>query len=89
LHLIANLSRKTLQQTGDGHFTPIGGFHQPSDKVLLFDTARFKYPPHWIDISLLYQALCTQDSETKRIRGLIAVSKKRRQGEISSKICSI
>ncbi len=51
---MANISRKVLSQTGDGHFTPIGGYHEKTDKVLLFDTARFKYPPHWVDIELLH-----------------------------------
>lgn len=50
LYLMANISRKTLLQTGDGHFTPIGGYHIDSDKVLLFDTARYKYPPHWVNL---------------------------------------
>ncbi len=54
LYIIANISRKTLDQTGDGHFTPIGGYHTQSDKALLFDTARFKYPPHWVDLDLLF-----------------------------------
>jgi hypothetical protein len=33
---------------GDGHFSPIGGFHTQRDLVLILDTARFKYAPHWV-----------------------------------------
>lgn len=33
-HIIASYSRKTLQQTGDGHFSPIGGYHPGEDQVL-------------------------------------------------------
>lgn len=29
--LVLNYSRKTLGQTGDGHFSPIGGYHKDSD----------------------------------------------------------
>lgn len=37
-------SRKALGQTGSGHFSPIGGFNEARDKVLILDVARFKYP---------------------------------------------
>lgn len=30
---------------GDGHFSPLGGYHEGRDLVLILDTARFKYPP--------------------------------------------
>lgn len=40
--LLAGYSRKTLGQTGDGHFSPVGGFHRGRDLVLLMDVARFK-----------------------------------------------
>jgi glutathione gamma-glutamylcysteinyltransferase len=46
--LISNFSRAVLDQTGDGHFSPIGGYHAPSDSVLILDVARFKYPPYWV-----------------------------------------
>jgi glutathione gamma-glutamylcysteinyltransferase len=37
-HIIATYSRQTLKQTGDGHFSPIGGFHPGRDLVLILDT---------------------------------------------------
>ena len=55
--MIANYSRKVLGQTGDGHFTPVGGYNADADMCLLLDTARFKYPPHWVDLKLLYQSI--------------------------------
>jgi len=48
-HVICNLGRGVLGQTGDGHFCPIGGYNIEARKVFCFDTARFKYPPHWVD----------------------------------------
>ena len=39
--LAASYSRKTLGQTGDGHFSPVGGYDAASDQVLLLDVARF------------------------------------------------
>lgn len=42
--LVAGYSRRVLGQTGDGHFSPVGGFHRGRDLVLLMDVARFKCP---------------------------------------------
>ncbi len=58
---ICNYSRKNLNQTGDGHFCPVGGLCMQEDKALLFDTARFKYPPHWVNLPDLYNAIDTVD----------------------------
>lgn len=37
-------------QTGQGHFSPIGGMLEAQNKALVLDVARFKYPPHWLDV---------------------------------------
>ena len=56
----------------------------------MFDTARFKYPPHWVDLKLLYEAISTLDQQTQEKRGLIMVSKKKRISQVdASKICLI
>jgi glutathione gamma-glutamylcysteinyltransferase len=67
--LIVNYSRQALGQTGDGHFSPIGGYHTGSDRVLVLDTARFKYPPHWVPLELLFTAMQAQDGATGQPRG--------------------
>ena len=76
LHLICNFSRTMLNQTGSGHFSPVGGYNEQEQKVLLLDTARFKYPPHWVDIEMLYQAICTVDTETDTPRGFVLLTRK-------------
>lgn len=73
---MVNVSRKKLDQTGDGHFCPIGGFNREAEKVLLLDTARFKYPPHWVDMSLLYDSMQSIDKDAQKPRGFIVLSKK-------------
>ena len=40
--VVVSYSRKLLGQTGDGHYSPIGGYHRASDHVLILDVARFK-----------------------------------------------
>lgn len=63
-HLVVSYSRKAFRQTGDGHFSPIGGYHPERDLVLILDTARFKYPPHWVPLKLLYDAMEPVDKAT-------------------------
>jgi glutathione gamma-glutamylcysteinyltransferase len=67
--LVANYSRRAVGQTGDGHFSPIGGFHAGTDQVLVLDTARFKYPPHWMPVDLLFEAMREIDPATAKPRG--------------------
>ena len=78
--LCVSYSRKPLQQSGDGHFSPIGGYHAPSDRVLIMDVARFKHPPHWVPLPLLWEAMERPDSATGRARGFATLSRKRQPG---------
>jgi len=64
--IVVSYSRLTLMQTGDGHFSPIGGYHPGRDLVLIMDVARFKYPPHWVSLSLLFAAMQQIDRETSK-----------------------
>ena len=73
-HLIVSYSRKTFQQTGDGHFSPIGGYHRGLDLVLILDVARFKYPPHWVPLPMLYEAMSHLDPVTGMPRGYLLMS---------------
>jgi glutathione gamma-glutamylcysteinyltransferase len=49
-----------------GHFSPIGGYHRARDLVLIMDVARFKYPPHWVPLPLLW---CARPSPPLRLVG--------------------
>ncbi len=73
-HIIVAYSRRSLQQTGDGHFSPIGGYHRGRDLVLILDVARFKYPPHWIPIALLHEAMSHLDPVSGLPRGFLVLS---------------
>nr|XP_043609971.1 glutathione gamma-glutamylcysteinyltransferase 1-like isoform X2 [Erigeron canadensis] len=69
-HLISSYNRGTFKQTGSGHFSPIGGYHAGKDMVLILDVARFKYPPHWVPLTLLWEAMDTIDDASGFRRGL-------------------
>lgn len=77
--VIAAYDRAALDQTGSGHFSPIGGYYAAKDMVLVLDVARFKYPPHWISAERLWQAMHPIDPATGRSRGWIAL-RRRAQG---------
>jgi len=69
--LVASYSRQSLGQTGGGHFSPIGGYHEESDSVLIMDVARFKYPAHWVPLKELVHAMFCVDPDTGRPRGYL------------------
>lgn len=56
-----------LVLVGDGHFSPVGGYHPKRDLILILDTARFKYPPHWISLELLWEAMHALDKTTGKL----------------------
>jgi glutathione gamma-glutamylcysteinyltransferase len=68
-------TRRVLGQTGDGHFSTLAGFHRGRDLALVMDVARFKYPPHWAPLSLLFEAMLPHDPVTKRSRGFITLQR--------------
>jgi glutathione gamma-glutamylcysteinyltransferase len=74
--VIASYDRAGLDQTGSGHFSPVGGYHAAKDLVLVLDVARFKYPPHWISAERLWQAMHGIDPATGRSRGWIALQRR-------------
>lgn len=74
--LVCAYARGRVQQTGEGHFAPIGGYHPERDLVLVLDTARFKYPPHWLPVSLLLEAMRAPDRDAGgRPRGFCVLGK--------------
>ncbi|GLC33020.1 hypothetical protein PLESTM_000015300 [Pleodorina starrii] len=73
-HIVVSYSRKAFMQTGDGHFSPIGGYHPGRDLVLVLDVARFKYPPHWVPLAMLYDAMSYIDPETGKPRGYMRLA---------------
>ena len=72
--VIVNFSRKALGQTGDGHFSPVGGYHPAKDLALVLDVARFKYPPFWVPVADLWRSMGAVDEVTGLSRGYFVVS---------------
>ena len=71
--LIASYSRRALGQTGDGHFAVLGAYDEYTNGVLILETARFKYPMHFVPAEQLFEAMRWEDSATGRERGYMLV----------------
>ncbi|KAH9729222.1 glutathione gamma-glutamylcysteinyltransferase [Citrus sinensis] len=74
-HVITSYHRPVFKQNGNGHYSPIGGYHAGRDMVLILDVARFKYPPHWMPLTLLWEAMDTTDESTGQHRGFMVISR--------------
>jgi len=73
--VVAAYAREALGQTGIGHYSPIGGYHEELDMVLLLDVARFKYPPYWVSVKDLHKAMMSIDSATGLPRGYVTINR--------------
>jgi hypothetical protein len=73
--VLANYYRASLGQVGGGHWSALAAYDAQSDSVLILDVAKYKYPPAWVSISLLRQAIATTDTTSNKARGLVVVSK--------------
>lgn len=74
--MILSYSRKTVNQTGDGHFSPMAAHHKGRDMLLILDVARYKYPFHWLPRMTFWDAMNEIDKETDETRGFLMVRKK-------------
>jgi hypothetical protein len=72
--LIVNYTRAALSQGGTGHFSPVGAYDADTDRVLILDTAAFKFPPTWVPLGAMFTAMNTVDSDGGRTRGWAEIS---------------
>lgn len=76
LLLTLNFHRKTLGQTGIGHFSPIAAYNSKRDLALILDVAKFKYDSYWCSVPQLYEALKPLDTASNQSRGFLINKKK-------------
>ena len=73
-HVIVNYLRKSIGQEKGGHISPLAAYDADTDRFLLLDVARYKYPPVWIPTAELFAAMDTTDSDNQnRTRGFVLV----------------
>lgn len=83
--IVASFARSALDQTGEGHFSPIAAYYE--DYVLVLDVARFKYAPYWVKMDDLYDAMKLCDEATNQPRGwfILEPSKIKERALVSEK----
>lgn len=74
--VIVDFSRQSLHQQGRGHFSPLAAYHSREDRFLLMDVARYKLPPCWVKIEMLYKAMTDVDSTSGKSRGFLIASRR-------------
>jgi len=72
-YVLVNYSRKPLGQDGGGHFSPLGAYDAASDRVLIMDVTAYNYPPTWVPMKLMWDAMNTIDSSSRLTRGFVVV----------------
>jgi hypothetical protein len=75
-YVIANYLRKAIGQESGGHISPLAAYDEDSDRFLILDVSRYKYPPVWVETEALFAAMHTPDSDNdNKSRGFIVVSR--------------
>jgi glutathione-S-conjugate glycine hydrolase len=74
--VIVNYLRKALGQERGGHISPVAAYDAESDRFLILDVSRYKYPPVWVTAAALFDAMNTTDADNQnRSRGFVLVSR--------------
>jgi hypothetical protein len=74
--VIVNYLRDALGQQKGGHISPLGAYDAETDRFLILDVSRYKYPPVWVTTPELFAALNTTDAANdNRTRGFVLVRK--------------
>lgn len=64
-----------MGQEKGGHISPIAAYNQETDRFLILDVSRYKYPPIWVKTADLWRAIATVDSVSGKTRGFVFVSR--------------
>ena len=73
-YVIVNFKRAALNEDGYGHISPLAAYDFTTDRFLILDVARYKYPPVWVSTREIYAALDTNDPGNSNLtRGYLIV----------------
>ena len=73
--IIINYLRKEIGQERGGHISPLAAYNELTDRFLIMDVSRYKYPPVWVKTADLWKAMNTVDSTAGKTRGFVLVGK--------------
>jgi len=73
-YVLVNYLRRAIGQERGGHISPLAAYDAETDRFLVLDVSRYKYPPIWVQTADLYAAMNTTDSDNQnRTRGFVLV----------------
>src|SRR5215213_1416380 len=73
-YIVVNYLRRAIGQERGGHISPLAAYDAETDRFLVLDVSRYKYPPVWVEADDLYAAMNTPDSDNEnRTRGFVLV----------------
>jgi len=74
--VLVNYLRKAIGQEAGGHISPLGAYDADTDRFLILDVSRYKYPPVWVKAAVLFAAMNTPDSDNDyKTRGYVLVNR--------------
>ena len=73
--VVVNYLRKAIGEEKGGHISPLAAYNEQTDRFLILDVSRYKYPPVWVKAADLWQAMATMDSDSGKTRGFVLVSR--------------
>jgi len=71
--ILVNYLRKVLGEDRGGHISPLAAYNKQTDRFLILDVSRYKYPPVWVKATDLWQAMATMDTTSGKTRGFVLV----------------
>jgi hypothetical protein len=72
--VIVNYLRKAIGQETGGHISPLAAYDAETDRFLILDVSRYKYPPVWVGAADLFQAMNTTDKDNQnKTRGYVLI----------------
>lgn len=74
--VLVNYLRSAIGQERGGHISPIAAYHPRTDRFLILDVSRYKYPPAWVKAGELWQAMNEINSDSGKTRGFVLVSRR-------------
>ncbi|HVG80671.1 MAG TPA: phytochelatin synthase family protein [Methylomirabilota bacterium] len=72
--VVVNYLRKAIGQESGGHISPLAAYDAETDRFLILDVSRYKYPPVWVGAADLFKAMNTIDKDNQnKTRGYVLI----------------
>jgi hypothetical protein len=74
--VLVNYLRSAIGQEKGGHISPLAAYDADTDRFLVLDVSRYKYPPIWVEAEALFGAMDTPDADNGgQSRGFVVVGR--------------